>query len=56
MTPLRCRCPLHPLRPLRPLHSLRPLQVSKVATFESSTFPYQGRYPCGQLAYKGSWW
>lgn len=32
------------------------LNVTKVATFKSSTFPYQGRYPCGSLFYKGTWW
>jgi len=32
------------------------LNITKVKTFTSSTFPYQGRYPCGSLFYKGTWW
>jgi hypothetical protein len=32
------------------------LNITQVATFHSSTFPYQGRYPCGQLAFGGNWW
>jgi hypothetical protein len=29
------------------------LKVTRVKTFASSTYPYQGRYPCGSLYYKG---
>ena len=32
------------------------LNVTQVATFTSSVYPYQGRYPCGSLFYKGTWW
>ena len=32
------------------------LNITQVAVFHASTFPYQGRYPCGQLAYGGNWW
>jgi hypothetical protein len=32
------------------------LNITEVATFNSSTYPYEGRYPCGQLAYKGVWY
>ena len=32
------------------------LKISKVKTYASSTFPYQGRYPCGSLFYQGNWW
>ena len=32
------------------------LQLTNVSTFGSSTFPYEGRYPCGSLVYNGSWW
>ena len=30
--------------------------MTQVATFTSSVYPYQGRYPCGSLFYKGTWW
>ena len=29
--------------------------VTQVGTFTSNTSPYQGRYPCGSLYYKGVW-
>lgn len=32
------------------------LVVQNVSTFKSSAAPYQGRYPCGSLYYKGTWW
>ena len=32
------------------------LTITKVKTFTSSTAPYQGRYPCGSLMFKGNWW
>ena len=32
------------------------LNITKVKTFPSSPYPYQGRYPCGSLMYKGTWW
>ena len=32
------------------------LNVTKVKTFPSAPWPYQGRYPCGSLFYKGTWW
>lgn len=32
------------------------LNVTQVGLIEASTWPYQGRYPCGQLVYKGHWW
>ena len=32
------------------------LNITQVETFTSSTYPYEGRYPCGQLVYKGNWW
>jgi len=32
------------------------LTITEVKTFASSTYPYQGRYPCGSLVYKGTWW
>jgi hypothetical protein len=31
------------------------LNITQVKTFTTSTFPYEGRYPCGQLVYKGHW-
>jgi len=31
------------------------LNVTEVATFGASTYPYKGRYPCGTLVYKGTW-
>eukprot|EP01050_Picozoa_sp_SAG11_P008766 SAG11_NODE_787_length_7169_cov_4.571146_10_plen_143_part_00 len=32
------------------------LNITKVKTFPSAPWPYQGRYPCGSLMYKGTWW
>jgi len=32
------------------------LNITRVATVTASPFPYEGRYPCGQLVYKGQWW
>jgi hypothetical protein len=32
------------------------LIVENVSTFHASAAPYQGRYPCGSLYYKGTWW
>eukprot|EP00041_Stephanoeca_diplocostata_P006638 m.90490 g.90490 ORF g.90490 m.90490 type:complete len:629 (+) comp16461_c0_seq2:37-1923(+) len=32
------------------------LTITNVKTFTSSTYPYQGRYPCGSLYYKKQWW
>ncbi len=31
------------------------LTVTDVATFNSYTLPYKGRYPCGSLVYNGTW-
>lgn len=32
------------------------LTVTNVSTFASSTFPYEGRYPCGSFYYRGTWY
>lgn len=32
------------------------LTITNVSKFQSSTLPYQGRYPCGSLAYGGVWY
>jgi len=32
------------------------LTITEVATFPSSTYPYEGRYPCGSLMKDDTWW
>jgi hypothetical protein len=32
------------------------LNVTRVKTFTSSSFPYRARYPCGSLVFNGTWW
>merc|ERR1712196_261873 len=39
-----------------PVRDVFKLLVQNVSTFHASAAPYQGRYPCGSLYYKGTWW
>jgi hypothetical protein len=39
-----------------PVRDVFKLTVENVSTFHASAAPYQGRYPCGSLFYKGTWW
>lgn len=40
----------------KPVQDTFKLIVENVSTFHASSEPYQGRYPCGSLYYKGVWW
>jgi hypothetical protein len=39
-----------------PVRDVFNLAVENVSTFAANSAPYQGRYPCGSLFYKGIWW